>query len=141
MIDEGETDWKVIAIDVEDPMGAELNDIDDVKAKLPGLLPATVEWFKIYKMPDGKPPNEFAFNSEFKDRAFTEKLIDTLHHQWKSMITGETSNAGMSKTCAVFECADKISNEEAKAIVDGDAAAGPDQALPEGVNKWHHVSL
>jgi hypothetical protein len=27
---------------------------------------ATVEWFKIYKMPDGKPPNEFAFDGKPK---------------------------------------------------------------------------
>jgi hypothetical protein len=25
-----------------------------------------VEWFKIYKMPDGKPPNEFAFDGKPK---------------------------------------------------------------------------
>lgn len=29
---------------------------------------ATVNWFKIYKMPTGKPPNDFAFNGEAKDK-------------------------------------------------------------------------
>jgi hypothetical protein len=36
---------------------------------------ATVEWFKIYKMPDGKPANEFAFNAEPKNKEFAENII------------------------------------------------------------------
>lgn len=37
MIDSGETDWKVITINVEDPMAELLHDIDDVKTQCPGL--------------------------------------------------------------------------------------------------------
>lgn len=43
-------------------------DIDDVRQLKPGYLEATVDWFKRYKVPDGKPENQFAFNGEFKDR-------------------------------------------------------------------------
>merc|ERR1712107_700371 len=74
MIDEGETDWKVMAIDVTDPMAENLNDIHDVEKIMPGFLAATVEWFKIYKMPDGKPANEFAFDGKPKDREFAENI-------------------------------------------------------------------
>jgi inorganic pyrophosphatase len=38
LIDEGETDWKLIAIDINDPLAAHLNDISDVEARMPGLL-------------------------------------------------------------------------------------------------------
>jgi inorganic pyrophosphatase len=38
MIDDGELDWKVIAINKEDPLAAELNDIEDVDKKLPGVV-------------------------------------------------------------------------------------------------------
>ena len=72
LVDEGETDWKVIAIDVDDELASQLNDIEDVETKKPGLLAATHEWFKIYKIPDGKPANEFAFNGLPKNRAFAE---------------------------------------------------------------------
>ena len=27
-----------------------------------------MDWFRRYKVPDGKPENEFAFNAEFKDK-------------------------------------------------------------------------
>ena len=54
LIDEGETDWKLLAIDTRDPMADKVNDIQDVESLMPGLIEATVEWFKIYKMPQGK---------------------------------------------------------------------------------------
>ena len=53
---------KVICIDVNDPLASKLNDIEDVEKYLPGLLRATNEWFRIYKIPDGKPENNFAFS-------------------------------------------------------------------------------
>jgi inorganic pyrophosphatase len=34
----GETDWKVIAIDVNDPLAENLNDINDVDKVMPGFL-------------------------------------------------------------------------------------------------------
>merc|ERR1711939_283410 len=64
LLDEGETDWKIIVIDVNDPLAPKLNDIKDVERHLPGLLRATNEWFRIYKIPDGKPENQFAFSGK-----------------------------------------------------------------------------
>lgn len=71
-------------VDVNDPLAPKLNDIEDVERHLPGLirfvanhfqslvfympffelfcvsyfLSATNEWFRIYKIPDGKPENQ-----------------------------------------------------------------------------------
>lgn len=89
LIDEGETDWKVIAIDVNDPAASQLNDIGDVDKVFPGLMKATVEWFKIYKMPDGKPENQFAFNGEAKNAAFALNIIAEVHQFWKGLIGKE----------------------------------------------------
>lgn len=68
LLDEDETDWKIIVIDVNDPLAPKLNDIEDVERHLPGLLRATNEWFRIYKIPDGKPENQFAFSGECKNK-------------------------------------------------------------------------
>lgn len=89
LIDEGETDWKVITIDVNDPAAAQMNDIGDVDKVFPGLLKATVEWFRIYKMPDGKPENQFAFNGEAKNAAFALSTVNETHQFWKSLINKE----------------------------------------------------
>jgi len=70
LLDEEETDWKVIVVDVKDPLASKLNDVEDVERHLPGLLRATNEWFRIYKIPDGKPENQFAFTGECKNKAY-----------------------------------------------------------------------
>jgi inorganic pyrophosphatase len=51
LLDEGETDWKVIVVDVNDPLAPKLNDIEDVERHLPGLIRATNEWFRY--VPEG----------------------------------------------------------------------------------------
>jgi len=68
LIDSGETDWKVIVINVDDPLAGKLDDIWDVERHMPGLLAATRDWFRIYKIPDGRETNESAFWGEFRGR-------------------------------------------------------------------------
>jgi inorganic pyrophosphatase len=79
MIDEGEADWKVVVIDREDPWAEKLKDIDDVHKMIPGLLDAIREWFRTYKIPDGKPPNEFALGEQFMNRAYALGVIHETH--------------------------------------------------------------
>merc|ERR1712126_333836 len=67
MVDDGETDWKAVVIDVNDPLASSLNSMDDVDAKMPGFKEATREWFRIYKMPDGKPENVFGLQEPNED--------------------------------------------------------------------------
>lgn len=66
----------MIGIDVNDPVADQVNDVADVEKHFPGLLKASVEWFKIYKIPDGKPENQFAFNGEAKPAAFAHKIVE-----------------------------------------------------------------
>ena len=56
-------------------------DISDVKRLKPGYLDATVDWFRRYKVPDGKPENQFGFNGEFKDKV-TPKQPTVCRHQY-----------------------------------------------------------
>lgn len=109
LIDEGETDWKLLTIDTNDPVADQLNDVNDIEKVFPGLLKATLEWFKvllcanshswckdinifhsqIYKIPDGKPENQFAFNGEAKNAAFATNIVNETHGFWKSLVSKE----------------------------------------------------
>ncbi|KAI8333164.1 inorganic pyrophosphatase [Chlamydoabsidia padenii] len=89
LLDEGETDWKLIAIDIKDPMADVVNDIEDVKTHFPELIRATHHWFQIYKMPDGKPANHFAFDGQCKDKAYAHSVIQETHEAWKRLIEGK----------------------------------------------------
>merc|ERR1712203_80336 len=121
MIDEGETDWKVLAIDVTDELAPKLNDIEDIENHMPGFIAATVEWFKIYKMPDGKPANEFAFNAMPKNKEFALNIVKSLHEQWKSMMGRDMGPDGVSRDCTIYECNAKVNQEAAKATLEAQA--------------------
>uniref|UniRef100_A0A673MQA2 inorganic diphosphatase n=1 Tax=Sinocyclocheilus rhinocerous TaxID=307959 RepID=A0A673MQA2_9TELE len=85
-----ETDWNVIVINVEDPEAEDFKDIEDVRRLKPGFLQATLDWFWMYKVPDGKPENQFAFNGEFKNRDFAIKTVKDTHSFWKALISKKT---------------------------------------------------
>lgn len=86
LIDEGETDWKLLVIKADDPLAEKLNDIGDIDSHIPGLVSATHDWFKIYKMPDGKPANNFAFDGKAKGAEFAKNIIQETHEQWKALL-------------------------------------------------------
>jgi len=91
MIDDGELDWKVIAISTSDPLAAELNDIADVKAKCPGTIDGIREWFRWYKTPDGKPLNAFGYDEAALDKAKAIAVINETHHHWKALRDGKAA--------------------------------------------------
>lgn len=90
MIDDGELDWKVIAIDVNDPMAADLNDIGDVETKCTGVVAGIREWFRWYKTPDGKPINAFGFDEKALGVKDTLEVIEECHGYWKDLKSGKT---------------------------------------------------
>jgi inorganic pyrophosphatase len=89
MIDEGECDWKVVTIDAEDKWAPFINDINDVEEQLPGMLTAIREWYRTYKIPDGKPPNVFGLDERFMDKQYAVEVIQECHHAWEELMTGE----------------------------------------------------
>ena len=122
LLDEGETDWKVLVIDVNDPLAGKLNDIEDVERHLPGLIRASNECeccrtlvtrlqcalsksltsscvlpqlagFRIYKIPDGKPENQFAFSGEAKNKRYATEIIHECNEAWKKLIAGNADHA------------------------------------------------
>jgi len=96
MIDEGETDWKILCIDVNHPAAAQLNDLNDIEKVFPGKLKEVFEFLRDYKIPDGKPPNSFAFESQPKDKAFALKVTEETHEEWRGLITKKIEKVPMS---------------------------------------------
>jgi len=88
LIDEGEADWKMIAISLADPWAPLLNDVSDVEEKLPGTISAIREWFRTYKVPDGKPENVFGLEERCMPASYALRIIDDTHHSWKLLVRG-----------------------------------------------------
>jgi len=134
LLDEGETDWKVIVVDVNDPLAPKLNDIEDVERHLPGLIRATNEWFRIYKIPDGKPENQFAFSGEAKHKNFATDVILECHEAWKRLM--KDGYPGISTANTTIEGSP---NRVPHADVPPDSRQDPAPIDPS-ISKWFFIS-
>ncbi|KAK9446421.1 inorganic pyrophosphatase [Limtongia smithiae] len=137
LLDEGETDWKVIAIDVRDPLAPKLNDIEDVEKYFPGLLRATNEWFRIYKMPDGKPENHFAFSGECRNKKYATEIIHETNDAWKRLMDGqvpESKKIALTNTTLKGEAG----FSETAAIPAGEAL--PAAPIDSSIDKWFFLA-
>lgn len=84
MIDEGEMDYKLLAIATSDPLAHSIHSVADLEKVMPGKIKQIVNWFKWYKVPDGKPVNSFAFDEKAKDVDFAIEVIKETHNHWKN---------------------------------------------------------
>jgi len=143
LVDDGETDWKVIAIDVTDPLATKLNDITDLPKVMPGLLEATREWFATYKIPGSDTaPNVFAFDGEAKDRDFTIKIIMETHEQWKRLVYKQIENVNnlSCENVSVDKSPYKISAEEASRVIQESAPFAPPAPLPLDIDVMYYLT-
>jgi inorganic pyrophosphatase len=125
MIDEGETDWKIVTIDAEDKWAPFLNDINDVEEQLPGTLDAIREWFRTYKIPDGKPPNKFGLDEKFMDKSYALDVIKECNHAWKELITGEKERKISSMDEGVQKLVRKLSKSNLLSLAFEDEGEAP----------------
>nr|KAF6501997.1 inorganic pyrophosphatase 2 [Molossus molossus] len=139
LIDQGETDWKLIAINVNDPEASKFHDIDDIKKYKPGYLEATLNWFRFYKVPEGKPENQFAFNGEFKNKAFALEVIKSTHECWKALLM-KKCDAGAINCTNVQVCDSPFhcTQEEAKSLVES-VSSSVSKASNEEEQVWHFL--
>jgi len=92
MIDDGELDWKVITINVDDPKASKVNNVEDIEKEFPGELEKILVWFRDYKMPDGKPANKFGYNNKCLDKDFALKVIEETHEFYNNLKSGQREN-------------------------------------------------
>jgi len=90
MIDDGELDWKVIALNSADPHFDSINDVDEIEEYYPGTVSGIREWFRWYKTPDDKPVNGFGHGERALNAAETKKVIAETNGHYKALIEGKT---------------------------------------------------
>ncbi|XP_008787749.2 soluble inorganic pyrophosphatase 6, chloroplastic-like isoform X2 [Phoenix dactylifera] len=86
MIDEGELDWKIVAISLDDPRASLVNDVNDVEKHFPGTLMAIRDWFRDYKIPDGKPANKFGLGNKAANKDYALKVITETNEAWAQLV-------------------------------------------------------
>jgi inorganic pyrophosphatase len=92
LIDQGETDWKVIAINTKDINSRYINTLKDVEMYKPGCLHVVKEWFENYKTSRGKAKNKFALDGNYMDMEYTEMIIEKCHLMWQKIENRKHAN-------------------------------------------------
>ncbi|KAK4645125.1 hypothetical protein QC761_311040 [Podospora bellae-mahoneyi] len=137
LLDEGETDWKLIVIDVTDPLADKLHDISDVEKHLPGLLDATRDWFRIYMVPNGYPPNEYALEGKFMDKAYALKVVKECSEAWRRLVHGKVEKGGISlHNTTLSGTPGKLDPKDVGLPADENLSPAP---VPQELEEWFYV--
>ena len=89
LIDEGETDHKIIVIRSDDPHFKSINSVADLDRVYPHTVSRLVDWLKNYKTSDGKPQNTLTSDLPTSADAAI-KIIDEVSEFYRKLIAGET---------------------------------------------------
>lgn len=60
--------------------------------ELPGELNKVMEWFRDYKIPDGKPANAYGYDSKCMNAEFTKGVIAECNGMYTALKTGDRKN-------------------------------------------------
>jgi hypothetical protein len=92
MVDDGEMDWKLLAVRADDPLAQLAHDVADPNAPdaVKKAMDDIREWFRTYKTFEGKGLNEFAFDGKWLDAAAARGIVASTHAQWRAIVDRRT---------------------------------------------------
>eukprot|EP01112_Ceratiomyxa_fruticulosa_P017675 TRINITY_DN5556_c0_g1_i1.p1 TRINITY_DN5556_c0_g1~~TRINITY_DN5556_c0_g1_i1.p1 ORF type:complete len:325 (-),score=47.68 TRINITY_DN5556_c0_g1_i1:80-1054(-) len=103
-----ETDWKILTIDITDPLAVSLNDIQDVKRLIPEKIETIFTFLRDY---DEAGQNKFALHGELQGKDVAMSVVEDYHRKWISLMFGHQnttwSRANVTPTIPNF-----VDNEE-----------------------------
>jgi len=67
-----------------------VNSLEDLAVKFPKKAEEAFTFLRDYKIPDGKGPNNFAYNGELKNKDFALHVTEETHQQWVHLQSGKT---------------------------------------------------
>lgn len=59
----------------------------------PGEIQKVLEWFRDYKIPDGKPANKFGYDNKCMNKEFTLNVIKETHEAYVKLKSGARANS------------------------------------------------
>jgi inorganic pyrophosphatase len=90
LMDGGETDWKLLVVNVDD--GTETaaitwRNVGDIPDDLLGEIR---QWFKMYKTAEGKSENVFALDGKAVDADHALRVAQRTHKHWRDFVDGNS---------------------------------------------------
>ncbi|OLN96619.1 Inorganic pyrophosphatase 1 [Colletotrichum chlorophyti] len=137
-----ETDWKVMGIDVKDPIASLVNSYEDVEKYRPGTVKAFRDWFTYYKVARGGDVIPIV-GDWYQNVTFMEHVLEYSHKSWLELIRGEvdsntinynqTSHRNITKSF-ISRCV-----VTTKLGIPTKSQVEPAAAKPEQSNRWYYL--
>jgi inorganic pyrophosphatase len=98
LIDEGEADWKILAVNVNstDPLSS-AKSVDDVELLRPGRVQEVLQWMDDFKKMSSAEPGSAVLHFEIHDAERANTIIETDHVSWQKLVALEPDANGFVK--------------------------------------------
>ena len=92
LIDQGELDWKILAVDEEYAKDRKIRDVESFNQRNPGAVKEVIEWMRTYKTYDGKKENSFGYDDQVLSVEKTIQIIHENNGYYKDLMSGKIEN-------------------------------------------------
>jgi inorganic pyrophosphatase len=92
LLDQGELDWKVIGLNLEEAQDKRIRNIEDFNRQNPGALGQIQEWLRTYKVYEGKGENQFGYGGKILSAERTIEIIHENNGFYQDLKAGKVEN-------------------------------------------------
>jgi inorganic pyrophosphatase len=141
LIDEGQADWKILAVNVEKPgILATARSVADVERMAPGRITACLRWMHDFKHSDSNDEATLHFEVHDADQAL--RLIEQDHVSWRRLVS-QAGIDGVSRGHWIHPAKEKekVALEAAAGVSEnGRSGTAPSQFVGAGAGAPHRLS-
>ncbi|KAL0938277.1 Inorganic pyrophosphatase 1 [Colletotrichum truncatum] len=145
--DGGETDWKLLVIDIRDPLArlvdcADKSAWEDVDKYRPGTTKAFRDWFTYYKVArgDGVIP---IIGDSYQGVEFITEVLERGHRYWQGLINGDvnTGKINYNQTSSPKASISFVSKCETaqKFDIPAENRTAPKAKKPDMYDQWYYL--
>ncbi|KAH7148364.1 inorganic pyrophosphatase [Dactylonectria macrodidyma] len=87
--------WKVIGIDVNDPLAGLVNHVFDLERYRPGLSDAFFHWLRYHEVPRGDFTLD-VIDGKWQKEKFMAKTVKKSHDYWRELLRGQVNHHGVN---------------------------------------------
>ncbi|KAL4950985.1 inorganic pyrophosphatase [Aspergillus filifer] len=140
--DGGETDWKVLGIDVNDPIAPLVDNFKDVEKYRPGLIKAYYDWFTYYKIARGDDLIPIVGGS-YVNATFAASKIEESHGFWLDLVKGavDTNEINYNQTSRPDIMTSFVPSSNATSVFDipVESDEKPAEPKPARYDQWFYL--
>ncbi|KAK1710570.1 hypothetical protein CaCOL14_004511 [Colletotrichum acutatum] len=142
LADGNETDWKILGIDIKDPMASVINSFEDVEKYRPGTIKTFRNWWTHYKVARGDPVINI-IGDWYQNVTYMQSVVEESHKTWADLIRGEVDsneiNYNQTSRPDVENSFVNKATTTAKFNIPAESRIDPAAPRPEKADGWYYL--